>query len=159
MRNLYIQTANGSPVNHPADENNLIAVFGLIPVNWEPFVRVNRPNLTVYQTCLQEPVYEKVDSVWTDVWSLRDMTVQEKYAKQQVTKDAWVTQDQASNFTAWVFNELTCSFNSPISSPTTGYFNWSGTDSNWKEAPAYPENGRYKFDYAQWDWVVLGLPS
>ena len=69
--NLYIETENGVTKNHPALESNLLEAFGVIPEHWEPFVRVSRP-YGLYQVFLQPDLtYEKVNGVWTDVWSLR----------------------------------------------------------------------------------------
>jgi rfaE bifunctional protein kinase chain/domain len=52
--------------------------FGEIPSDWEPFFRVERPVPGVYQLLEnQEAVYAKVDGIWTDVWSVREMTAQE----------------------------------------------------------------------------------
>jgi hypothetical protein len=81
---LYIETENGAIKNHPAFEDNLLQAFGSIPAHWEPFNRVERPTPGVYQVLEStEAVYAKVDGVWTDVWSMRDMTTEEKTAKQQ----------------------------------------------------------------------------
>jgi hypothetical protein len=78
---LYIQTKDGQPINHPAFEENLMEAFGEIPGDWEPFSRVERPVLGVYQLLEnQEAVYAKVDGIWTDVWSVREMTAQERQA-------------------------------------------------------------------------------
>jgi len=89
MNTLYIQVESGVPINHPALEDNLLAAFGDIPNNWEPFTRVASPVPTTYQ--IQEeiaPTYEKVGGVWTDVWlPCRDMTEAEKTAQQQLEKD------------------------------------------------------------------------
>jgi hypothetical protein len=135
MMKLYIQTENGQPVNHPALEENLLQAFGSIPDNWEAFVRVERPILTIYQILdNQEPVYLKVDSVWTDVWALRDMTSNEISSKQQVVKDHWVSLPNRENFTAWVFDEVTCSYIPPVSRPDDGkLYRWDGTVNNWAE--------------------------
>jgi len=157
MHTLYIQIDAGVPVNHPAYEDNLIEAFGAIPANWEPFVRVERPVPTIYQLLdNQDPVYTKVAGIWTDVWSLRELTAAEKDAKQQAVKDAWATRDQAANFTAWLFDEATNAFVPPILRPATGNYRWSGADSNWREAPAIPEtDGPHKFDFTQWVWVAV----
>jgi hypothetical protein len=156
--NLYIETENGLPKNHPAFEDNLLQAFPAIPLHWERFVRVQRPVLAMYQTLeSQEPAYEKVDGVWTDVWSLRDMTAEEKAAKQQAAKDAWAARPNAENFVAWVLNEDTCQFEPPIPRPKPvegKIVFWCGADVNWKQAPARPE-GQYKFDFLAWDWVAL----
>ena len=152
---LYIQTENGQTVNHPAFEHNLIEAFGGVPDHWKPFVRVERPTLGVYETLESEqPAYEMVDGVWTDVWSVRPMTDEEKAAKQQAVRDAWALIPNAFNFTAWVLEEATLRMVPPIPRPVEEgkIFRWSGADNNWKEAPAKPE-GQYVFDFAQWAWV------
>ena len=85
--NLFIQIENGQPVNHPAFEDNLIQAFGAVPDHWEQFIRVERPIPGVYEILeSDQPVYQKVDGVWTDVWSLRPMT-EDEIAKQQEVRD------------------------------------------------------------------------
>ena len=155
--NLYIETENGVIKNHPALEDNLIQAFGSVPAHWEPFTRIERPN-GVYQVLESENVvYAKVDGVWTDVWSVRDMTTEEKTAKQQAVITAFNAQDQASNWSAWTFDEATCSMVSPIPrpEPVEGVLvTWCGADNNWKEIPARPE-GEYKFNFTAWAWIAL----
>ena len=156
--NLYIKTENGETKKHPAFEDNLIAAFGVVPENWEPFVRVERPVLTVYQVLESDiPVYAKVDGVWTDVWTVRDMTAEEKTAKQQTIITLFNSQEQAENWSAWTFDEATCDMVPPVPrpAPVEGMsVMWCGADGNWKEAPARPE-GKYKFDFFAWAWVAL----
>lgn len=132
---LYIETENGLPKNHPALEENLLQAFGTIPDNWEAFVRVERPIPTIYQKLdNQEPVYLKVDSVWTDVWALRDMTSNEIAGKQQVVKDHWASLPNRENFTAWVFDEPSCSYVPPVEMPKDGkLYRWDGAVNNWIE--------------------------
>jgi len=155
---LYIQTQNNQPVNHPAFEDNLIQAFGAIPAQWEPFTRIERPVPGVYQTMdSQEAVYAKVDGVWTDVWTVRDLTVEEKTAKQQAVVTAFNDRPQASNWSAWTLDEATCTMQPPIPRPELvegKLVFWCGADANWKEAPARPE-GNYKFDFFAWDWVAV----
>jgi hypothetical protein len=129
--NLYIQIENENPVNHPAFEDNLMAAFGSVPASWEAFIRVERPIPTIYQVLNnEEPTYEKMNGVWTDVWSIRDMTEQEKTAKQQAAKDLWAKIPNAANFLAWTFNESTCQYEPPIPKPD-GAFKWDGTTNSW----------------------------
>lgn len=153
--NLYIETENGATKNHPAFEHNLIQAFGSVPAHWEPFTRVERPTPSVYQVLeSQEAVYAKVDGVWTDVWTIRDMTNEEKAAVQQAVRDAWALIPNAFNFTAWVLDETALRMVPPTPRPVEEgkIFRWSGADNNWKEAPAKPE-GQYTFDFAQWAWI------
>ena len=156
--NLYIETKNGVPKNHPAFEGNLIQAFGLIPEQWEPFTRIERPTPSVYQTMdSNEPVYAKVDGVWTDVWTVRELTAEEKTAKQQAVITAFNTRDQASNWSAWTLDEATCTMQSPIPRPEPvegKIVFWCGADANWKDVPVRPE-GEYKFDFFAWAWVAL----
>ena len=160
--NLYIETENGITKNHPAFEDNLIQAFGSVPAHWEPFTRVERPTPGIYQILeSKEPVYAKVDGVWTDVWPLREMTVEEKTAKQQAVITEFNTRNQASNWSAWTFDEATCKMVPPISRPAEDeakiaagiYTYWCGADANWKDTPAKPvDENQYKFDFLAWQW-------
>jgi hypothetical protein len=161
--NLYIETENGTTKNHPAFEDNLLQAFGTIPVHWEPFTRVERPVPGIYQELgSEEPVYEKVNGVWADVWTLRDMTAEEKAAKQQAVRDTFNNREQAENWSTWTLDEATCKMVAPVPQPTidptkieAGILTlWCGADNNWKDSPVRPE-GQYKFDYIAWQWVEV----
>ena len=154
--NLYIEVENGATKNHPAFEDNLIAAFGEIPSNWEPFVRVECPKPGVYQVLdSTEPTYEKVGDVWTDVWALRDMSADEIAAKQQSVKNIWESSRSYQNFIAWIFDVDTCAYISPIPYPTDGKnYVWRGTTSSWFEVPQYPDDGKfYNLDGDPPAWV------
>lgn len=163
--NLYIETENGQCKNHPAFEENLLQAFGQIPAHWEPFVRVPRPDVGIYEVLdSEDPTYQKNNGTWTDVWALRQMTQAEKDAKQQVVKDAWAAQDQAANWSAWVFNEATCEYDPPIPRPALDqakldqriFTFWCGADNNWKDTPVRPNDGKnYKFDFFAWAWAEV----
>ena len=158
--NLYIETENGVTKNHPAFEDNLLQAFGSIPVHWEPFIRVERPVPDVYQVLeSDEAVYTKVNGVWTDVWSVRDMTAEEKTAKQQAVITLFNSREYASNWSAWTLDEATCSMVPPIPRPEPvegKLVMWCGADNNWKEAPARPvDDNQYKFDFLAWQWVQI----
>jgi hypothetical protein len=158
MMDLYIEVENGITKNHPAFEYNLIQAFGSVPAHWEPFIRVERPLLSVYELMTaEEPTYEKVNGVWTDVWHKRDMTAEEKTAKQQDVITAFNNREYASNWSAWTLDETTCMMVPPIPRPTEiegVLVMWCGADNNWKEVPARPE-GEYKFDFFAWNWVAI----
>lgn len=161
--NLYIETENGQIKNHPAFEDNLIQAFGSVPAHWEPFIRIERPILGVYELMtLDNSTYEKINGVWTDVWHKRDMTAEEKAAKQQEAIANFNNREQAENWSAWIFDEDACAMKPPIPRPEPDlakieagiYTMWCGADANWKEAPARPE-GEYKFDFLAWQWVPI----
>ena len=90
------------------------------------------------------------------------MTAEEKAAKQQAAIALFNSREQAENWSAWTFDEATCTVIPPIPRPASdqaklsaGIFTmWCGADSNWKEAPARPE-GEFKFDFFAWTWVAL----
>jgi hypothetical protein len=99
--NLYIKVINGICVDHPAFEDNLLDAFqGNIPPEWEPFVRVEKPTFTkVFQVISEEPTYQKVNNVWTDVWDVRDMTIEEQNSKtQQIAIELTAYQQNRVNF-------------------------------------------------------------
>ena len=162
--NLYIEIENGVTKNHPAYERNLIQAFGAIPAHWEPFIRVERPT-GIYQVLeSNEVVYAKVNGVWTDVWAVRDMTAEEKTAKQQEVIDAFNAHEQASNWSTWTLDEAICKMVPPIPRPELDsakieagiYTFWCGADNNWKESPARPvDDNQYKFDFLAWQWVQI----
>ena len=160
---LYIETENGVTKNHPALEDNLLQAFGVIPIHWEAFIRTEPPTLGVYQTMDSDiSVYTKVDGKWTDVWTVRDMTAEEKAAKQQGMITAFNAQEQAENWSAWTLDEATCTMVPPIPRPAideakiaAGIMTfWCGADANWKDTPVYPE-GNFKFDFLAWEWVEI----
>jgi len=163
--NLYIETENGVTKNHPAFEDNLIQAFGSVPAHWEAFIRVERPTPGIYQLLeSDEPVYAKVDGVWADVWSVREMTAEEKTAKQQAVITSFNTREQAENWSAWTFDEATCMMVPPTSRPEPDlakievgiYTFWCGADANWKDTPAKPvDENQYKFDFLAWQWVQV----
>ena len=156
--NLYIEIKNGVTKNHPAFEGNLLQAFGSVPAHWEPFTRVERPVPSVYQILeSDEAVYAKINGVWTDVWTVREMTAEEKTAKQQAVVTAFNKREYASNWSAWTLDEATCTMQPPIPrpAPVEGLdIRWCGADNNWKEVPARPE-GEYKFDFIAWAWVAV----
>jgi hypothetical protein len=106
-----------------------------------------------------EPTYEKVDGVWTDVWAVRDMTAEEKTAKQQAVITTFNSREQAENWSAWTFDEVICTMVPPIPRPEPvegKLVMWCGADANWKEAPARPvDDNQYKFDFLAWQWVQV----
>jgi hypothetical protein len=85
MSNLYLQIENDVPINHPASEENLIKAFGCIPADWEKFNRIDFPETETFQVLeFPSPPYKKINGTWTDAWYLREMTTEEKAAKQLI---------------------------------------------------------------------------
>lgn len=155
--NLYIQIKNGQPVNHPALEDNLLAAFGAVPVNWEPFIRVKFPVLGNYEKWNNPDVtYEKVDGVWTDVYHVIAMSAEEKTAKIDEHKLKWAALPQRDNFSAWTINEETLRYEPPIPRPTDREVIWSGVNNGWVDRPQKPDDGKtYKLDFYTSSWVEV----
>lgn len=158
---LYIQIdENGNTVNHPILEDNFRQAFPDIdvdnlPTHFARFERVEEPFLGIYEILdPEEPTYEMVDGVYKDIWHVRNMTQEEKLAKQQKIKDNWASLPDRDNFTAWTFSEETCRYEPPVPQPGDGkvYF-WQGTTSSWVEYPRYPTDGkRYKLNMSTGLW-------
>lgn len=119
MQNLIIQMNNGVPEGHPMLLDNFIQAFPNIDLNSLPstfkyFQRVSRPNLGVYQVFDPvESVYELQGDIVTEVWKIRDMTIEEKQDKiNMVLSD--------NHPVGFVFNEENCMWEPPIPYPTDG---------------------------------------
>ena len=99
--------------------------------------------------------YKKINNVWTDVWSLRDMTTDEKLAKQQLVIDNWNLNVDKANYASWVFNSQTCEYIPPFPPPSDGK-NYYWIEANgWVEVPEYPSDGSiYNLDKTTLTWVV-----
>jgi hypothetical protein len=165
----YIEVKNGQPVNHPALEKNLLEAFGEIPSNWEPFTRVENRPLGEFEKFDDPAVtYEKVNGVWTDVFHIIPMSVEEKTAKEQAKKQEeideyktlWEKLPQRWNFSAWVFNEATIQYDPPVPRPTGRNVFWHGAVNAWVDAPQKPNDGKaYRMDFETLSWVELYQPT
>lgn len=128
---LYIEIENGQPKNHPAFEENLLQAFGTIPDNWVSFVRVEQPVIGVYEV-YEGATYELIGNSYNDVHHVRQMTGEEKTIKQNEVTVEW-----DNHFPSWVFNELLCSFESPVPYPQDGkFYKWDESIINWVEPTA-----------------------
>ena len=131
---LYIQIIDNQPVNHPILEDNLLMFYTAEDLannpQYAPFVRVAQPTPKPYErpaTC----VYEKVDGVYTDVWTAEPMTAEEILEKQTQVKLEW---QEAGGYASWEFNENTCSFDPPEPYPSDDkVYTWSEETLTWVE--------------------------
>ncbi len=130
---LYIQIKNGVPYEHPILGNNFRQGFPDVDVNNLPpefakFERVERPTIGIYQI-YEGVTYEWVGDVVKDVHHVREMTFEEKTARQQSIKDAWA---QNAGYTSWIFDEETCAFKPPVLYPTDGnIYRWNEETTSW----------------------------
>jgi hypothetical protein len=131
---LFIEIDNNNPKGHPAFEQNLIQAFGKIPENWVPFERLPLPQLDTYEILESEySEYRYIDGVYKDVWNVRTMNEQEKSELQELVKTRWNSLPNIENFTAWIFDDSSCSYVPPIPEPTGGLYRWNGNINNWEE--------------------------
>lgn len=132
--NLYIEIRDGQPYQHPILESNLKMCFPEIdtenlPANFAKFERVQLDWIGVYQV-YEGVSYEWFDGVVKDVHKVRDMTPEEKTAKQNGVKEWWATK----GFPSWVFDELNCRFVAPVPKPTDGKdYSWDEQTTSWVE--------------------------
>lgn len=171
---LFIRIKNGQPFEHPIFEDNFRQAFPDVDVNNLPsefarFERVECPVLSMYEVMVSEtPTYELIDDAWKDVWHKRKMTTEEREATKQAAlqsvQSSWASRPQVENWSAWIFNEDTLTYEPPIMRPApdqvkldTGIYTfWCGADNNWKDTPARPVDGTlYAFDYLAWQWVQV----
>jgi len=161
--NLFIRIKDGQTFGNPIFEKNFCEAFPNVDVTNLPpefarFERIERPEVGIYEVMTSdEPTYELIDGIYKDVWHKRDLTDVEKASKQQAIRDTFNAREQASNWSAWTLDEVTCTMIPPIPrpAPVEGKdIRWCGADNNWKELPTRPE-GNYKFDFFAWDWVAL----
>lgn len=133
---LFIRIQDGQPFEHPIMEDNFRAAFPDVDTNNLPpqFARFNRiapPALGVYEV-YEGVTYEPCENGFTDVHHVRSMTDQEKLDKQNATKAYWAEH----GFPSWVFDEATCSFNSPAPYPQDGgAYYWDEATTSWVAAP------------------------
>jgi hypothetical protein len=131
---LYIQIKDGQPFQHPILGDNFRQAFPAVdtdnlPPEFSRFVRVEPPLLGVYEMC--ETTYERSGTFYTDVHRVREMTPEEKAAKQQATKDAWA---KGPNFASWTFDETICSYLSPVPYPNDDkMYRWDESTTSWVE--------------------------
>jgi hypothetical protein len=162
---LFIRIKDGQPFEHPIFGDNFCQAFPNVDVNNLPaefarFERVERPTLGVYEVLASdETTYELIDGIYKDVWHKRDMTAEEKTAKQDDVKTFWANREYAVNWSAWTFDEDQCAYVPPIPRPDPVQGKivwWCGANSNWKEVPQRPvDQNQYKFDFLAWNWVLI----
>ena len=130
---LYIQIKDGQPFEHPIIGDNFREAFPDIDVNSLPpefakFERVERSvSPSVYE--IAEVNYLWVDGIVKDVWSLRQMTAEEKAEKIN-------TAMQHQPYLSWTFDEPSCKWIPPTPYPTDGgYYVWDESTLLWVAVP------------------------
>jgi hypothetical protein len=82
---LYIRVENGNAVFHPVFESNLLQVFpnGIPENDFQPFEHSGKTVIANDYQISSSTYVKREDGVWTEQWSVRDMTDEEKLKKQE----------------------------------------------------------------------------
>lgn len=128
---MFIRIKNGHPFEHPILEDNFQKAFpeldpDNLPNYFARFERVAAPVPGTYEV-VEGPVYGWIDGVVRDIWTVRQMSAQEKQTK----IDAVMA---LRPFVSWQFDEPSCSFRPPVPYPTDGRrYIWDEAAVTWKE--------------------------
>jgi len=129
---LYIRLDQGQPVDHPMDRLNMQQVwpdldFENLPEDLARFVRIQPPVLGPYQINTGS-TYEWSGNTVQDTWHIREMTPEEKTAKQNHIKEIW----SYDGYPSWIFDEEQCNFYPPVPRPDDGQkYMWDESQLNW----------------------------
>lgn len=129
---FYIKLKNGVPFEHPIAVGNLIQAYPHIDLNslpeWLlPFVRIERP-IDEFLKVIEGPVYEIIDGVVQDVWTVRAMTPEEKAAKIDEIHNLM----RECNRSTWVLDEVTGDWECPVPYPANGNkYEWDDVNVQW----------------------------
>jgi hypothetical protein len=143
--NLYIQIRNGVPYEHPIFEDNFREAFPHIDTNNLPpefarFVRVECPN-NAGTFEVDEVSYQFIDGVVTDVWSVRQMTAEEKVIKEQHLTTIEINKGKGIKF--YAEHQLTLDISQEAKDAWTEYIavlsNWIETTVDGKNMPSPPK--------------------
>lgn len=175
---LYIRLVNGKPIDHPIMKENMISAYPHVdldnlPDNWARFERVPQPRTGPYQLATVEYGWE--NGVVKDIWTVTDMSTEEKQAKISTVQENFAAD---GGFASWVFDEERCCFVPPEPLPadmvketvipepypkTGKAYIWDIDQERWVEQkiepvdlglPPYPEDGKlYKWSDSQQAWV------
>lgn len=132
---LFIRIKDGQPFEHPIFSDNFRLAFpdvdtNNLPAEFARFVRIERPQVGPYEKN-QTVSYQLVDGVYTDVFSVEQMTDDEKLAKQEYIKSQWLI---SPNWASWTFNDETCQYDPPVPRPNDGKkYTWDELTTSWIE--------------------------
>ena len=122
---LYIRIVNAQPFEHPIFGDNFRQAFPDIDVNNLPaefarFERVECPNLaTTFQ--VDEVTYQWVGNIVRDVWTVREMNVEEREQKiQNLIANAYSTVEYMKGISQ---EKISTAPNAAVTQAWTEYFN------------------------------------
>lgn len=165
---LIVRVENESPVGGPILEDNFVVAFPNIDVDnlsegWAYFEKTEKPTFDqvgVYQVLENEPeIVLQENGTYKEVWTIRNMTDEEKLAKQNLIKELW-TNPVNARLTSWTFNEATCQYEAPVAMPADANeveYQWVDATQEWV---AKPNDGQeYVFNHETEEWEVYVAPE
>lgn len=165
---IQVDPATGQTIGHPCLVSNIVNAFGTIPDNFEPFNRItlrdSNIRLGVYEVPSSTYILNSLTNVWEDSWSAVPMSNEQQAQVQQRVKTQWANRPQLSNFSAWVYDPTTNSYQPPMPRPTDApdgqVYRWQGSTNSWQLAPTNPPNDgqQYYWNFTAWDWAT-GTPA
>jgi hypothetical protein len=151
MTNLYIRIVNGVAVEYPIIEENLLSAYpeiapDALPAGFARFQKTPRPVSEVYELIEFSHYTANDEGVYTEAWTVRPMTDDEKLARQNFFKSQHA---QMTGWVSWVFDEETCRMVPPVEKPenvpstvdTPGIiYKWDEPTVSWiaEETPVLP---------------------
>jgi hypothetical protein len=142
---LYIRIHNGQPKDHPILGDNFRQAFpeidtDALPDHFAPFKRKPHPSVEAlgggpYQMLEVTYVLDTDGVTWTDSFSLRDMTADEKAEKIAAYRNSGPT-----DWPSWTFNETLCLWQppTPMPSDTSKTWAWDEPTLSWKDVTPPP---------------------
>jgi len=105
---LFIKIVNGQPFEHPIFGDNFREAFPDVdttnlPSNYARFERVEQPVVNKFQVA-EGPVYQWIDGVVKDVWSVREMNESER--AQVIQRDVNFANELHQETVVYVENHL-----------------------------------------------------
>lgn len=117
---LYIKISNGDPVEHPILKENMETAYPNVDLNnlpegWAEFERVSALAPGPYQRV--EWSYGWDNGIVKDIWTIVDMTADEKFQKISLVKSNYKADGGDKN---WIFDEERCCHIPPEPMPNDG---------------------------------------
>lgn len=129
---LIIKIENGVPVDHPIIFENFLMVnrnvdYDNLPEGYAKFIRVPPPTVSTTQKVNPNPEYVLVDGVYTDSWTIRDLTDQEKTNIIEML-------NQTKPFPSWIVDTSLLVVRPPIPQPDDNYnYSWNEGTLSWDQ--------------------------
>lgn len=116
---------DGSPINHPYTQQSLFTkhpdwdfINKGVPPEYREFKRVQRPACGPYEYIDEDKgaVYQEIDGLYQDVWTVKQYTPEQKAISQKNVKDWW---NREVGWTSWIYDPNKNQYDPPKPYPDT----------------------------------------